>query len=556
MTTRAARWLKRIEILRIEVPPSPVVLALLAFAFLAPGLTGHGPWKTLDLVSIDIAYRMHASGDWLVPRMAGELWFEDAPLYHWLALLFGKAFRWGLEFHDAARLASGLCMLVAVGCLYAAARSWSVAEERAQAAAAAVLLPIGSMGLFIHAHEAIPELAMLAATSVAFTALSKAPAAGKKVAAALRAAGLGIALGASFLSSGLAAPISIVAATLAVVCSSDEWRTRSGIFVLLAAGAIGALLAASWPLALWLREPQLFSQWTRHLSVTHGPFLENLRYFLVTSSWFLWPAWPLGFWALWSRPHRWRETSVVCPLAALLAGFLVLTITGPLQDTNTIVLLAPIALLAAQGVPKLLRGAAAALDWFGVTTFAFFAGVIWFTYGAMLTGFPARIARNFLRVTPGFTQPFELLSIILAVLLAVGWFYIVFRTTRGPTRSLLRWAAGVTLLWGTFAALWMPWVDYQRSYRPVALQIKSRLPAGAVCVSGRNLGNAQRAAFDYHAGIVTRPFDPKRPRACPLLLVQGEPRHELDPGKGWVKIADVGRPGDKSERYRLYRVAQ
>jgi hypothetical protein len=36
--------------------------------------------------------------------------------------------------------------------------------------------------------------------------------------------------------------------------------------------------------------------------------------------------------------------------------------------------------------------------------------------------------------------------------------------------------------------------------------------------------------------------------------VQGSPQHEFDaPGPGWSKLADVGRPGDKGERFRLYR---
>ena len=40
------------------------------------------------------------------------------------------------------------------------------------------------------------------------------------------------------------------------------------------------------------------------------------------------------------------------------------------------------------------------------------------------------------------------------------------------------------------------------------------------------------------------------------MLVQGSPQHEFDgPGAGWAKLADVGRPGDRSERYRLYRRA-
>ena len=68
---------------------------------------------------------------------------------------------------------------------------------------------------------------------------------------------------------------------------------------------------------------------------------------------------------------------------------------------------------------------------------------------------------------------------------------------------------------------------------------------------------SQAAALDYHGGIRTRAFDIVRPTACPILLVQGSPAHEFDgPGAGWVKLADVGRPGDRFERYRLYRVSR
>ena len=50
-----------------------------------------------------------------------------------------------------------------------------------------------------------------------------------------------------------------------------------------------------------------------------------------------------------------------------------------------------------------------------------------------------------------------------------------------------------------------------------------------------------------------------KPAACPLVLVQGSPKHELDAPAStgtvrWTKLADVGRPGDRAERYRLYRL--
>jgi hypothetical protein len=133
----------------------------------------------------------------------------------------------------------------------------------------------------------------------------------------------------------------------------------------------------------------------------------------------------------------------------------------------------------------------------------------------------------------------------------------MFFTPYTTTRSVARWAAGVVLLWGTFAMLWMPWADYQKSYRSVALQLRSKLPIGAECLAQRGLGVPQAAALDYHADIRTVPFDIAQPRACPLLLVQGHPRHEFDaPGRGWTKLADVGRPGDRSERFRLYRLSK
>ena len=113
----------------------------------------------------------------------------------------------------------------------------------------------------------------------------------------------------------------------------------------------------------------------------------------------------------------------------------------------------------------------------------------------------------------------------------------------------------MTLLWGTFATLYMPWADFQKSYRGVALQLRSQIPVDAPCVSGRDLGSAQRAAFSYLVDLVTVPYNPLQPDACPVLLVQGRAQDPSDQfGAQWKKLAEVGRPGDRSERFRLYRL--
>ena len=48
---------------------------------------------------------------------------------------------------------------------------------------------------------------------------------------------------------------------------------------------------------------------------------------------------------------------------------------------------------------------------------------------------------------------------------------------------------------------------------------------------------------------------PSRRRDCDLLLVQGTPQDAKVPAGDWTKIWEGQRPGDKVERYRLYRRA-
>jgi hypothetical protein len=246
---------------------------------------------------------------------------------------------------------------------------------------------------------------------------------------------------------------------------------------------------------------------------------------------------------------------VFVPALAVLLALPGIAWWGPAQDSNLIPLLAPLAVLASQGIPTLRRGAAAALDWFAVVTFTFFAGLVWLGYVAMMTGHPARVAANFFKLAPGFEPQFQLFPLLVALLLSAGWLYVVFFTTPSPLRSVARWSAGIALLWGTIAMLWMPWVDYQKSYRSVAKALEDKLPPKAGCIAEKGVGVPQRAALHYHAGIRTRPFDPRNPKACPLLIVQGNPSHELDaPGEGWSRLAEASRPGDRAERLRLYQL--
>ena len=228
-----------------------------------------------------------------------------------------------------------------------------------------------------------------------------------------------------------------------------------------------------------------------------------------------------------------RSDAVSCFQSVTLNGTvaaapprLVLTLVAvcrfrPAQDINALVLLPPLALLGARGVAQLRRGAAAALDWFGIMTFSFVPGpdLPWLWFREWISASAA--ANNFVKNATGSSCAFRSDTLLQAPpAFTLGWIYLLARTPRGATRGVLRCAAGVALVWGLFATLIMPWADYQKSYRNVALQLKSKLPGNAGCVAGRGFGAPQLAAFSYHAGLPTSRATTGAAVECRFLLVQ------------------------------------
>src|SRR5262249_28764288 len=177
----------------------------------------------------------------------------DPPFYYWLALAFAKPLGDLLGFHNAVRLASGFAVLVSTWFLFLAGRKFEKADQKQGISASAPLLLIGSVGLMVHAHEAVPDLATLAAICAGlFFLFSSSLFAGL---------GFGVSLGIAFLSAGPVMPAVLFATALLAHAVCDEWRNlRAARFLLLALAAF-ALVAASWPIALALRAPELAQAW-------------------------------------------------------------------------------------------------------------------------------------------------------------------------------------------------------------------------------------------------------------------------------------------------------
>ena len=534
----------------IPLPLASWPLAVLVAAFLLPGLVGHDPWKTEDAVGFGVVHQMLVSGDWLAPHLAGEPYYEDGPLYFWVAALFVKALGAVLPPHDAARFASALFVLAALWCVRLAGRELYGKPQ----GDLSMLAMLGSVGLLWHAHETTAETAMLAGLAAAYYGVAishRKPYKG--------AFFFGLGSGVAFLAKGLVALMQPFAAALLVLAISAPYRQR-GFAV---AVGLGLLILAPfvlvWPGLLASRSPDYFEGWLawQLANVSHPPTLPKLLDILKTLAWGAWPVLPMTLWATWEYRRNLREPGFAAPFVASIVSFVLLLFMPNPRDMDVLALLVPLSIPAGAAVLALRRGAANALAWFAIMTFTLVGSYMWLMWLVTLVGFPERLAGHAARLEPGFVLEVHWLSLAFALAITAGWWILILRVERSTLRSVTLWAAGMTVVWGLVSTIWLGWIDYGKSYRRVAESLRKALPAKVGCVESRGLGESQRAVFHYHAGLITRRAEVHGRTDCPYLLVQENVRTgTVEPGTGWVRVWEGHRQPRDRERYRLYRRAE
>jgi 4-amino-4-deoxy-L-arabinose transferase-like glycosyltransferase len=533
-----------------RTPLKTTLFLLVCAAWIRPGLVGHDPWKTDEAIVFGAVHEVLATGDWTVFRIAGEPYFERAPLYLWIAALGAKAFGGLLPLHDAARLASGFFMAATLGLVSAASRE--LLGERAMRVA--VLLLIGCLGLLIRAHEMSADLAGLSGIALALygLALSQRQSVWGGVATGL---GMGIA----FLGDGFL-PLAMLAALVVVLpATAPGWRTRSYGLAALIAFACAAPLVAAYPMMLAAKAPVWLQFWINHQSMGRWsePFsrasLADLVYFVKVLPWYAWPAWPLAAWSIWrSRRMLATRKAIQLPLVAFVVFLVVLSLFGEAREVNAMPLLLPLVILGVAELDSVPRGGASALDWFGVTTFFLTAALIWIGWIAVMTGRPEGALSWIRNEVPGFRYAFSFVAFALASLLTLIWLVVVARSLRSTRRALVNWAAGITMVWMLMMTLGLPLVDQARSYRAVSSKLVTALPPDFHCIAQRNLGDAQRALLDYFIGMRAIRVDVPAARRCKALLVQAAPDREPPALPGWRERWRGSRPGDRHEVFILY----
>ncbi|AZV93128.1 glycosyltransferase [Bordetella sp. J329] len=553
-----------------------MALLCLAAVYILAGLFFRDPWKSDDIIGVATMLTALREGSlgWLLPQIGNYAYAQGGPLPTWA----GAITIWlaGPIMGDFA--AARLPNLIWFGIM--ASATWYgtyLLGRRPEAqplalpfggepkardygrmlADTALLLVLATVGILLRVHESSSMPAMLACLALAYYGMARMldkPLSG--------AATLGLALAGALLTRGLPGALPILLAMLILLLPAPRHVSLPRQW-LVAALALAALLFLAWYMPARAANPYWVDQWLGwNLGQFGAPKATVILRTLRDLSWFLWPTWPLALLALW-RWRQWTAAPHIRLPASLAAGaVLCLLAMGEPFEPEFAMLVLPFAVLAAFALPTLRRGVVNTLDWFAIMCFSLTVASVWLGWVALHFGWPTKIAGNIARQTTGFEPHINLLATLLALVTTGLWAALVsWRLRTQPTalwRGTILSACGLTATWVLLALLWLPAIDYARSYRATSEELSQAIAANirpGECVRSAGLGLAQRAAFRVFSNLN---FDFSG--NCNLVLLQTTNRRLESAGlpslarEGQI-LWRGGRTADRHEVFFLVRRA-
>ena len=537
--------------------PLPLmVVAFLVVAYCLPVVLAYGPWKPDEPYIFGLVNHLLKTGDWVVPTLAGEPFMEKPPLMVWVAALTASVLSPWLDLEYGARFAILIFLaitFVTVG--YTARRLWGVGSGRY-----AVLGMMAAMGMMQNGRMLVPDLPQMAGFAVTF--------AGLIIITERKWLGgvlLGTGAGLSFLGKGLLGPGVLTILALSLPLVSPYWRTQQYLKGLLIAFVVSLLWLLIWPIAVYLRSPELFIEWFMQNNI--GRFLgfsvarlgaaHDSGHLIKTIPWFTFPLLPLAILTVWRlRDALDKNRGVaICSLAFLimLATF---AFSASAREVYLLPMLIPLAILAVPAALDLPAKLEAAFDWLARLLFGALLLLCWYLwFTAIVLGAPPQWSVLAKHLPLNFPLVIEPLAMVAGGSLLAGWLWMLCRAPTMSARLLLSWAGGAVVLWATVFALLLPWIDAARSYQRVFTDLAQHMPANqSSCLSTSGLGESERGMLEYIVEVDQERIELSPNKDCPNLLLQSRGEvPALADAENWKLVWQGARPAEVRERFWLFQ---
>ncbi|MHC8946827.1 4-amino-4-deoxy-L-arabinose transferase-like glycosyltransferase [Advenella incenata] len=559
---------------------SRTALLVVGVLYIFAGLFYRDPWKTDDLTGLATmltAFRGQEHA-WLLPQIGNYAYAQEGPLLTWIGTLFIQVFspvfmlfQAPLEAQiTAARLPIFIYFFVIIWATwygtYLLARRKECqplalpfgGEPNPQdygrmIADAAVLFIIATIGIVIRMHETSNFPLIMMCQAVAFYGMARMldhPVQGSTLA--------GLGLGAAFLTRGAIGGVPVLLALIALLFFRNFGRQQKLWLlwsVALAAACCLVWLAAANNTSSYWANSYIF--WNNSLFSLPSPteIFSTLR----DLSWFLWPTWPFMIIALWNW-RKWMDAPHIF-IPALLLGAAVLTVVFQKDafESEYAMLAVPCAILASLSLPTLRRSFVNTLDWFSIMIMSLAMVATWLGWVALNFGWPPKIHHNITRLLTGFEPHISAITLILALVVCLAWIWTVsWRLRSNPAvlwRGIVLSATGLTLTWMLLALLWLPSINYNRSYKAVSEELatvidENNIPAD--CIRQHGVGLGQRAAFYVFEGLQFS-FDAQ----CQYVLLQTTFEKIEDEAEPYPDNATLIWQGKRRpDRHEVFRLIQ
>jgi 4-amino-4-deoxy-L-arabinose transferase-like glycosyltransferase len=542
------------------------ILWLFCLAYILPGFVGREPWKNADVSAFGYMLEIFkGQSSWFAPQSLGQTAEGSALLPYWLGVWAMQLAPSWLEPAFAVRLPFMLLLVLtflatwhgiyylarsprALPVVFAFGGEAKPKDYARTIADGGLLALIACLGLAQFSHETTPALPQVCFTAIIFYAVSAMPYHRMAAAMAFLLGLLGLTIsGAPSVAMALGFGSVLIFATDAQFEDNKRDaveridRLRYGLWMLFC--VVFAVVVAT-TLNLW-----------RFTAAFPAPAWSEAQTASRLLLWFAWPAWPLAIWTVW----RWRRqyTSLHVALPLLFVGVSVLSMLFThISDRSLLLGLPAMATLAAFALPTLERRLSALIDWFTLFFFSVVGLLIWAIWISMQTGTSSKGMFFVNKLVPGYVPSFAWIPFLVAIFGTLAWIYlVVWRVGRHRTamwKSMVLPAGGTALCWLLLMTLWLPILDFARSYAPLVQRVSETIGKQS-CVQIHGLNSGQATAFAYHGSMELQLF--KSPQRCPWLIVDADAEQSLSSlnMSAWRFVTKVRRPSDDSEDVLLYR---